>query len=122
MTEKLLEKLKDILLAVDVGYDLKEVAEVFVTAFNKAGSHMIVTYNIREPNDAEVKQAKGYSGSVRKEKGHWIATKKMFDGSMIKKRLFVLVPEKTQKTPEHIMKLRPKVKLEKIEVGGTDGD
>lgn len=116
------EKLNDILLAVDVGFDLKEVSEAYVKAFNRSGAYMIVTYSIREPNDGEVKQAKGYSESVRKEKGHWIAIKKMFDGLMIEKRLFVLVPEKTQKTPEHIMKLRPKVKLEKIEVGGTDGD
>jgi len=115
------EKLNDILLAVDVGYDLTNVADGFVRAFNQSGSYMIETYKIREPNEDEIKKAKVYSESIRKAKGCWVVTKKMFDGSTIEKRLFVLVPEKTQKVPEHILKLRPKRKLEKIEVGEKDG-
>jgi len=116
------EKLGDILLAVDLGFDLKQVAEGYVQAFNKSGAHMILNYEIREPLEAELEQARQHSKTVKKEKSYWVAEKEMFDGSVVKKRLFVLVPTKTQKTPDHIMKLRPPVKQTKIEVGGNGGD
>ena len=105
-----------ILLAVDLGYSVDDVADGYVKAFNKlGGAYMIIDFTTREPTSQEVLVSRKYA---RRLGGVVEAVGDHFESVLgkVRKRIFVLVPGKVQKTPDHIMKLRPKVEPIKIEV------
>lgn len=101
------EKINDILLAVEWGHDPNPVAANYVTAFNKSGAYMILSYCIREPNSDEVEIGKLYYDKATKIDEMWKLTKTVL-GTVEMKRLFVLVVEKSQKVPDHVLQLRNK--------------
>ena len=95
-----------ILLAVQWGADVNESASAYVEAFNKCGSHIILSYHTRQPHPQELTMAEKQYDGIKKVDGKFQVMKKIFDGTEEKKELFVLVPDKTQKMPEHIVKMR----------------
>lgn len=104
-------KLEDTLFAVDVGYDLEKIADKYIEAFNKSGAYMVSQHKIREPIESELEAARSQLGEsyvIKKENNYWVVKSRMLDSDVVKKRIFVLVFLKIQKTPEHIMKLRTK--------------
>lgn len=100
------EKVPEILLAVDWGASVDVVASAYVEAFNKAGAYIILSYKVRQPTPAEVEFAGTHVDEVREVGGKFQTVKKMFDGTEALKELFVMIPDKTQKMPEHVMKMR----------------
>ncbi len=115
-------KLSPIVLNVDVGYDVDEVSHGYVEAFNKSGgAYTILNYHTREPLQGEVAFAKKYADRLNaklvQDGEDWLVISKQFDGTVIKKKIFVLVVTRMSETPEHLMSLRPKVKPpERIEI------
>ena len=111
------EKLDNIYLAVDVGYNIENVAKAYVDAFNTASSYMIIDYKCRPPTDDEIKEMVPEDLTVKKTKNGWQTIQKFSDNDIeIKKNLFVLVITEHKKIPEHLVKLRPKLDDIKFEV------
>ncbi len=100
------EKVPEILLAVEWGASVDMVASAYVKAFNKAGAYIILSYKVRQPTSAEIEMAAKDVDEVREVNGKFQTVKKMFDGTEVLKELFVMIPDKTQKMPEHIVKMR----------------
>jgi len=109
-----------IMLAVDDGYSIGKVSSAYVEAFNKVGAYMIVDFTTRDMADAEATYLRTQGKELRKEGKRWQWTKTDYKGDLSKKWLFVLIPTKTKKVPEHLVALRPKPDAESliIEVEG----
>ena len=91
------EKLDNIYLSVEHGYNIHKTAKAYVEAFNNCGSHMITKYECRRPTEKELNELKKYSDGVDS------------------KNIFVVVIVEYKKIPDNLVKLRPKVDF-KIEV------
>lgn len=107
----------DILLAVEWGASIDGVASAYVEAFNKSGAYIILNYKVRAPRPDEVKIAEKDVDEVRIVEGKFQTVKKMFDGTEVKKELFVMVLDKTQKMPPHIVKMRMEAEKQRIKNG-----
>jgi len=109
-------QVQPIIMAFDIGSDLKAVAAEYVDKFNKTASYMIQQYSTREPTKAEAELffewAAEHSATCEQVDGHWeciSADKK------VRKHVFVLVPEKVIKLPDNVTRLRPKANKEKVD-------
>ena len=72
---------------------------------------MALQHKIREPIESELEAARSQLGEsyvIKKENNYWVVESKLPNRNIVKKRIFVLVFLKVQKTPDHIMKLRAK--------------
>jgi len=96
----------DILLAVEWGASVDHVSSAYVEAFNKTGAYIILSYKVRKPTAQELQIAEKFSDEIREVDGKFQMVKKEFDGKEILKELFVMIPDKTQQMPEHIVKIR----------------
>lgn len=84
--------LKEILLAVDVGYDLDLVAQEYVKAFNQSGKFRIVQWKVREPKQDQIADIKSFNQHIKLEwvKDHWESVYVELNGKEVRKRLFLL--------------------------------
>lgn len=113
-------KLEPMLMLVDVGYSVDDVANIYVKAFNKSGgSYIILDHHTRNPIQDEIVEATRYADRmngrlVREGEDFFVSTPQFqFDNRIssgeVKKKIFVLVITKMQETPAHIMAMRPKI-------------
>jgi len=97
-----------IIMAFDVGHDLKAVAAEYVDKFNKHASFMIQKYSTREPSKAEIELffewALQNTATCEQVDGHWECVS---EDKKVRKQVFVLVPDKVVKLPANVTRLRP---------------
>jgi len=111
------ERIQDIMLAVDVGYDINHVATGYVEQFNKVSHFTIVEWSTRNPTDKEIKHAKEFQtlngvDKVFKKGDEWFTEIKG-----LRKRVFVLLVGRYQKVAPHLYESRMKnLKVESLEI------
>lgn len=105
------EKIQDIMLAVDVGYDIENVAAGYVEQFNKISHFTILEWEVRNPTDKEIDHANQHQLHVDKvfKKGdEWFTSYKPPNSGKVLKRVFVLVVKRYQKIPQHLYEAKMK--------------
>jgi len=120
------QDMQDIMLAVDVGYEINSVAAAYVQQFNRVSHFTIIEWSTRNPTDKEIENSKQYlikGIEVFKVADEWFTRAKTFSNSLVEKRIFMLVTDRYQKVPDHLYKSRmSKLDIKPIEVAKDVGE
>jgi len=92
---------KEILLAVDLGYDINLIGQDYVKAFNKSGKYRILEWEVRNPRKDELQLLKKFNQFIDFQwvGDHWESVQREKGGKETRKHIFLIKLKKLIENP-----------------------